>query len=83
MKRQALSEDLRQLILDELISVGAYITLGTIPRGVKSATVDKFKIDKKCVMCLWSNFLEHSSVKSHKSNAGRPQKLDDQQNVEA
>ena len=79
VKGQALSEDLRQLILDELISLGADITLGTIPRGVKSATADKFKIDKKCVTRLWSNFLEHGSVKSHKSNAGRPQKLDDQQ----
>ena len=77
---QPLSEDLKQLILDELISSGADKNTGVIPKGVKSAVADRYKVDKNCVTRVWSNVLHHGTAsRPHESNAGRPQKLDEEQ----
>ena len=62
----AIREDLKQLILDELISFGADKNRGVIPKGVKSAVADRCKVDKNNVTRVWSNVLHHGTASRNK-----------------
>lgn len=79
-KGEYLSEDTRQLIIDELVILGADKTTGSIPRTATSAVADKFRVHRKTVIRAWSDFLTNGNVKPYKRR-GNPSgtKLDEEQ----
>ena len=78
---KATSEDLRQLVCDEMIAIGAPKDKATFPGLYTLAlqVADKFRMSKTSVVKYWQTFCEDGDLKPRKSihKQGRPSKLTD------
>ena len=72
-----LDNDVRQLIVLNLLEAGANEFNGHIPRGAQQATAIKYKVDHKVVGAVWKRYIDEGSLSPTESRScgKQPRKL--------
>ena len=71
----ATSQDLRRLVVQEVIELGGNTTTGEVPRGTYTVVASKFRVNRQSVANYWKLFLSEGSVKERPKNTKGSPKL--------
>ncbi|XP_069109704.1 uncharacterized protein [Argopecten irradians] len=68
-----ISQDLRSLIIQEIIELGGNSQSGNVPRGIYVKVANTFRVDEKSVRTFWKKYISEGSMsETARHKAGNP-----------
>ncbi len=76
-----LSEDLRRIVIDNLVEGGANVSDLQLPRGLRQRVSKKFGISANCISSIWKRYVTVGTVR-RRPRRGGPSKTVQQEDVD-